>query len=29
MAAGRSAAELERFLAERADHLLATAVLLA
>ena len=28
MAAGRSAAELERFLAERADHLLATAVLL-
>jgi RNA polymerase sigma-70 factor (sigma-E family) len=29
MAVGRSAAELERFLAERADHLLATAVLLA
>jgi RNA polymerase sigma-70 factor (sigma-E family) len=28
MAAGRSAAELERFLAARADHLLATAVLL-
>ncbi len=29
MAADRSAAELERFLAERADHLLRTAVLLA
>jgi RNA polymerase sigma-70 factor (sigma-E family) len=29
MAAGRSAAELECFLAERADHLLRTAVLLA
>jgi RNA polymerase sigma-70 factor (sigma-E family) len=29
MAAGRSTAELERFLAERADHLLRTAVLLA
>jgi RNA polymerase sigma-70 factor (sigma-E family) len=29
MAADRNAAELERFLAERADHLLATAVLLA
>jgi hypothetical protein len=29
MAADRSAAELERFLAERADHLLCTAVLLA
>jgi RNA polymerase sigma-70 factor (sigma-E family) len=29
MAAERSAAELERFLAERADHLLRTAVLLA
>jgi DNA-directed RNA polymerase specialized sigma24 family protein len=28
MAADRSAAELERFLAERADHLLRTAVLL-
>jgi RNA polymerase sigma-70 factor (sigma-E family) len=28
MAAGRSTAELERFLAERADHLLRTAVLL-
>ena len=28
MAAERSAAELERFLAERADHLLRTAVLL-
>jgi RNA polymerase sigma-70 factor (sigma-E family) len=28
MATGRSAAELERFLAERADHLLRTAVLL-
>jgi len=28
MAAGRSMAELERFLAERADHLLRTAVLL-
>jgi RNA polymerase sigma-70 factor (sigma-E family) len=28
MAAGRSTAELERFVAERADHLLATAVLL-
>ena len=28
MAADRSAAELERFIAERADHLLATAVLL-
>jgi RNA polymerase sigma-70 factor (sigma-E family) len=29
MAAERSSAELERFLAERADHLLRTAVLLA
>jgi DNA-directed RNA polymerase specialized sigma24 family protein len=29
MAADRSTAELERFLAERADHLLRTAVLLA
>ena len=29
MAAGRSTAELERFLAERADHLLRTAVLLS
>jgi RNA polymerase sigma-70 factor (sigma-E family) len=29
MAADRSAAELERFLTERADHLLRTAVLLA
>jgi RNA polymerase sigma-70 factor (sigma-E family) len=29
MAADRSAAELEQFLAERADHLLRTAVLLA
>jgi RNA polymerase sigma-70 factor (sigma-E family) len=29
MAAGRSTAEFERFLAERADHLLRTAVLLA
>ncbi len=29
MAADRSAAELERFLAERADHLLRTAVLLS
>jgi RNA polymerase sigma-70 factor (sigma-E family) len=29
MAAGRSTAELERFLGERADHLLRTAVLLA
>jgi RNA polymerase sigma-70 factor (sigma-E family) len=29
MAADRSAADLERFLAERADHLLRTAVLLA
>ena len=29
MAADRSAAELERFLAERADHLLRTAMLLA
>ncbi len=29
MTAGRSAAELECFLAERADHLLRTAVLLA
>ncbi len=29
MAADRSAAELERFLAERADHLLHTAVLLS
>jgi RNA polymerase sigma-70 factor (sigma-E family) len=29
MAAGQSTAELERFLAERADHLLRTAVLLA
>ena len=29
MTADRSAAELERFLAERADHLLRTAVLLA
>lgn len=29
MAAGRSTAELERFLAERGDHLLRTAVLLA
>jgi RNA polymerase sigma-70 factor (sigma-E family) len=28
MAAGRSTAELERFLAERSDHLLHTAVLL-
>jgi len=28
MAADRSAAELERFLADRADHLLRTAVLL-
>ena len=28
MAAERSAAELERFLAERSDHLLRTAVLL-
>ncbi len=29
MAAGKSTADLERFLAERADHLLRTAVLLA